>query len=103
MERHFVDTAKSFVCYPYLRKARSAPASYVHGNVVRQVDGIFIAQLNCPPTSMASPLKNQSVTVGRRSSGVMPEFLSATARTRAGLTTCLKSARNQSLTASLTA
>ena len=34
--------------YPYLKKARSAPAPYVHGTVARQVDGIFIAQLNCP-------------------------------------------------------
>jgi hypothetical protein len=36
--------------YPYLKKARSAPAPYVHGTVARQVDGIFIAQLNCPRT-----------------------------------------------------
>ena len=28
MERHFVDTAKGFVYYPYLKKARSAPAHY---------------------------------------------------------------------------
>ncbi len=55
MERHFVDTAKGFVYYPYLKKARSA--HYVHGTVVRQVDGIFIAQLNCPCTSTVLPLK----------------------------------------------
>src|SRR6266699_5929334 len=88
MGRHFVDTAKSFVYYPYLKKARSAAAHYVHGNVVRQVDGIFTAQLNCPLTSTALPLKSQSATVGRRSSGAMAEFLSATARTRAGSATC---------------
>ena len=29
MEPHFVDTANAFVCYPYLKKARSAPAHYV--------------------------------------------------------------------------
>src|ERR1700736_4658925 len=33
---------------PYLKKARSAPARYVHGSAARQVDGIFIVQLNCP-------------------------------------------------------
>ena len=57
MEQHFVDTAKGFVYYPYLKKARSAPALYVHGTAVRQVDGIFIAQLNCPRISTALPLK----------------------------------------------
>ena len=58
MERHFVDTAKAFVYYPYLKKARSAPAPYVHGTVARQVDGIFIAQLNCPRTAMVLLLKS---------------------------------------------
>src|ERR1700730_8959211 len=48
---------KSLVYYPYLKKARSAPAPYVHGTVARQVDGIFIAQLNCPRTSTVLPLK----------------------------------------------
>jgi len=57
MERHFADTAKAFVYYPYLKKARSAPAHYVHGTAGRQVDGIFIAQLNCPRTSTVLPLK----------------------------------------------
>lgn len=38
----------------YLKKARSATAPYVHGTVVRQIDGIFTAQLNCPHTSTAS-------------------------------------------------
>jgi hypothetical protein len=46
-----------FVYYPYLKKARSAPAHYVHATVARQVDGIFIAQLNCPRTSTVLPLK----------------------------------------------
>ena len=32
-QRHFVDTAKAFVYYPYLKKARSAPAPYVLGTV----------------------------------------------------------------------
>jgi hypothetical protein len=59
MERHFVDTAKAFVYYPYLKKAKSAPAHYVHGTVARQVDGIFIAQLNCPRTSTVLPLKTE--------------------------------------------
>ena len=52
-----VDTAKAFVYYPYLKKARSAPEHYVHGTAGRQVDGIFIAQLNCPRTSTVLPLK----------------------------------------------
>ena len=56
--QHFVDTAKGFVYYPYLKKARSAPAPYVHGTVARQVDGTFIAQLNCPRTSTVLPLKS---------------------------------------------
>ena len=30
MERHFVDTAKAFAYYPYLKKARSALVPYVH-------------------------------------------------------------------------
>ena len=58
MERHFVDTAKGFAYCLYLKKARSAPAPYVRGTVARQVDGIFIAQLNCPRTSTASLLKS---------------------------------------------
>ena len=58
MERHFVDTAKGFVYYRYLKKARSTPAPYVRGTVARQVDGIFIAQLNCPHTSTVLPLKS---------------------------------------------
>ena len=49
---------KAFVYCPYLKKARSAPAPYVPGIVARQVDGIFIAQLNCPRTSTVLPLKN---------------------------------------------
>ena len=57
MDLHFVGTANVFVYYPYLKKARSAPARYVHGSAARQVDGIFIVQLNCPHTSMPLPLK----------------------------------------------
>ena len=57
MELHFVGTANVFVYYPYLKKARSALAHYVHGSVARPVDGIFIVQLNCPRTSMLLPLK----------------------------------------------
>ena len=57
MELHFVGTANVFVYYPYWKKARSAPAHYVHGSVAHQVDGIFIVQLNCPRISMLLPLK----------------------------------------------
>ena len=56
-ELHFVGTANVFVYYRYLKEARSTPARCVHGSVVRPVDGIFIAQLNCPRTSMLLPLK----------------------------------------------
>ena len=45
------------MCYQYLKEARSTPARYVHGSVVRPVDGIFIVQLNCPRTAMLWPLK----------------------------------------------
>ena len=58
MELHFVGMANVFVYYPYLKKARSAPAHYVRGNVARPVDGIFIVQLNCRRTSMLLPLKS---------------------------------------------
>src|SRR5664279_2399644 len=88
MDLHFVGTANVFVYYPYLKKARSAPARYVHGNAARQVDGIFIVQLNCFHTSMPLSLKTSSASVGRRSSAVTAEFLSATVRTRVGSTTC---------------
>jgi bifunctional non-homologous end joining protein LigD len=47
MELHFVATANVFVYYRYLKKARSAPARYVHGSVARLGDGIFIVPLNC--------------------------------------------------------
>ena len=57
MDPHFVGTANVFVYYPYLKKARSAPAHCVHGSVARPVDGIFIVQLNCPRTSMLLPLR----------------------------------------------
>ena len=57
MDLHFVGTANVFVYCPYLRKARSARAHYVHGSVARPVDGIFIVQLNCPHTSTPLPLK----------------------------------------------
>ncbi len=55
MDLHFVGTANVFVYYPYLKKARSAFARYVHGSAARQVDGIFIVQLNYPHTSMPLP------------------------------------------------
>ena len=58
MALHFVDTANVFVSCLYLKKAGSAPAHYVHGSVAGPVDGIFIVQLNCPRTSMLSPLKS---------------------------------------------
>ncbi len=57
MELHFVGTANVFVYYPYWKKARSAPDRYVHGSVARQVDGIYIVQLNCPRTLVLSFLK----------------------------------------------
>ena len=57
MELHFVGTANGCVYYLYLKKARSALAHYVHGNVARPVDGIFIVQLNCPRTLMLLLLK----------------------------------------------
>jgi hypothetical protein len=57
MALHFVGTANVFVYYPYLKKARSAPAPYVHGSVARLVAGISIVLLNCPRTSMRLPLK----------------------------------------------
>jgi hypothetical protein len=56
-ELHFVGTENVFVYYRYLKEARSAPARYVHGSVVRPVDGIFIAQLNCRRIAMLSPSK----------------------------------------------
>jgi hypothetical protein len=43
MALHFVGTANDFVYYPYLKKARSAPAHYVHGSVAGLVAGIFTA------------------------------------------------------------
>ncbi len=58
MELHFVGTANVCVYCPYLKKARSALAHYVHGNVARPVDGIFIVQLNCPRTLMAVALES---------------------------------------------
>ena len=57
MAPHFVDTARTFVYYPYLKKAMSAPAPYVQRIVARQVDGIFIARLNCPAFTVL-PLKS---------------------------------------------
>ena len=57
MDLHFVATANVFVYYPYLKKAKSAHAHYVHGSVARPVDGIFIVQSNCPRTSMLLPSK----------------------------------------------
>ena len=48
MERHFVDMAKAFAYYPYLKKVRSAPAHYIPASVARPADGTFTAQLNCP-------------------------------------------------------
>ena len=57
MERHFVDTAEDFVYYPYLKKAKTGAAHYVHGTAARQADGIFIVQLKCPCISTVFPLK----------------------------------------------
>src|ERR1700726_3718447 len=64
MDLHFVGTANVFVYYPYLKKARSAPARYVHGSAGRQVDGIFTVQLNYPHTSVPLPLKNDPRVLG---------------------------------------
>ena len=60
MEPHFADTAKSLRVLPVLeKKARSAPAPYVHGTVVRRwhihcaielpshFDGIALEKLIC--------------------------------------------------------
>ena len=58
MELHFVVMANVFVYYPYLKRARSAPAHYVRGNVAHPVDGISIVRLNCLCTSMLLPLKS---------------------------------------------
>ena len=58
MELHSADTANVFVCYPYLKKARSPPPRYVHGSVARPVDGIFIVLLSYQRTWMLSPLKS---------------------------------------------
>ena len=52
MALHFVDMANVFVYYPYLKKARSAPARYGHASVAPQVDGTFIVPLNCRRISM---------------------------------------------------
>jgi hypothetical protein len=57
MELHFVGTANVFVCYRYLKKARSALAHCVHGNVAPPVDGIFIVRLSCLRTLMLLLLK----------------------------------------------
>ena len=57
MELHFVGTENVFECCPSLKEAKSMAARYVHGSVVRPVDGIFIAPLNCLCTAMLSPLK----------------------------------------------
>jgi len=43
--------------FPKSRFSATAPALYVHGTAVRRVDGIFIAQLNCPRTSTVLRLK----------------------------------------------
>ena len=53
----FVDLANVFVYYPYLKRAKFALAHYVRGNVARQVDGIFIVQLNCRRISILLPSK----------------------------------------------
>src|ERR1700688_2281928 len=76
MDLRFVGTANVFVYYPYLKKARSTPAHYVHGSVARRVAGISIVQLNCPRTSMLSPLKSSSAIAGLRSTVAAAEFLS---------------------------
>jgi hypothetical protein len=57
MDLDFVGTANVFVYYPYLKRAKSAPARYVHGSAARQVDGVFIVKLNCPPAPMPLLLK----------------------------------------------
>ena len=54
----FHGTANVFVCYPYLKRERSAHAHCVLGSVAHPVDGIFIVQLNCHRTFMLSLLKN---------------------------------------------
>ena len=58
MDLHFLGTANVFAYYPYLKKARSAPARYVHGSAARQVDGIFIVQFELPSHFDAITLEN---------------------------------------------
>jgi len=74
MELHFVGMANGCVYYPYWKKARLAPAHYVHGNVAHRVDGISTARLNCPHTSMLSPLNGLFANVGQKSNGATAEF-----------------------------
>ena len=79
--------ASVFVYCLSWKRARCALARCVHGNVATAADGTFIVRLNCHHTSMLSRSKNQSAAAGRRSNGVMAEFLSATTPTRVGSTT----------------
>ena len=48
MELHFVVTANVFGYCLFLKKARSALAHYVRGNVALPGDGTSIVRLNCP-------------------------------------------------------
>src|ERR1700690_1511858 len=83
MERHSVGTANVCVYYPYLKRARSALAHYVHANVARLVDGIFIVQLNCPRTSMLLSLKPDLQILGEGRVG--PRSNSCPRRCKRGL------------------
>ena len=59
-------TASVFVCYPSLKKARSAPAHCVHGSVARPVDGsslcnrITLALRCCCPRKPDARLLDES-------------------------------------------
>jgi hypothetical protein len=88
MELHFVDMANVFVYCPYLKRARSAPAHYVRGNVAHPVGGISIVRLSCPCTSMLLPLKSYFAAVGQRSRGRAAAFSFAMVRIRVGSNTC---------------
>jgi hypothetical protein len=88
MDLHAVGTANVFVYYRYLKKARSAPARYGHGSAARQVDGIFIVQLNCPRTTMLLPFEKLTCDCWAKVQWGHDKFLSATVRTRVGPTTC---------------
>jgi hypothetical protein len=88
MERHFVDTAKAFVYYPYLKKGEVRARGLRSWDRGTSGRWHIHCAIELPLHSDGIALENLICDCCEKVEWVMVQFLSATVRTRVGSTTC---------------